>query len=153
LQRALEFADPALVSFREDFLPRLAALTNSSTGLAAEVNSFVEEAGKDAPVRRERLRQVLRIALEFFRAALRQMETEEPPSDKSLAESVTQLLSSDFLRADTLASCIERCLDGEAQVDANANQATLIECWIDDLAKWLESEAPGRRPSKSVARA
>jgi hypothetical protein len=32
------------------------------------------------------------------------------------------------------AACLERCLDARAHVDANANQATVLECWLDDLA-------------------
>ena len=28
---------------------------------------------------------------------------------------------------------LERCLEAMVQLDANANQATLIECWLDDL--------------------
>lgn len=152
LQRALEFADPALTVFREDFLPRLAALTNNSIGLAAEVNSFVDEAGKDAPVRRARLRQVLCVALDFFRAALRRLDAGSLPVDGPLAAAIDQFLSSSSVNPEALASCLERCLEGEAQVDANANQATLIECWIDDLAKLLESEPPRPRQARLVSR-
>ncbi len=28
---------------------------------------------------------------------------------------------------------VDRCLEALVQIDANANLATLIECWIDDL--------------------
>ena len=34
----------------------------------------------------------------------------------------------------TAAVCLDRCLDAAEQIDRNANQATLIECWLDDLA-------------------
>jgi hypothetical protein len=29
---------------------------------------------------------------------------------------------------------LSRCLEAAEQVDRNANQTTLIECWLDDLA-------------------
>ena len=32
------------------------------------------------------------------------------------------------------AACLERCLEALGQIDRNANQATLIEAWLDDLA-------------------
>jgi hypothetical protein len=31
--------------------------------------------------------------------------------------------------------CLEACLDATAAVDANANQATLVECWLDELGQ------------------
>jgi hypothetical protein len=34
-----------------------------------------------------------------------------------------------------VAVCLDRCLDAAEQIDRNANQATLIECWLDDLAQ------------------
>ena len=37
--------------------------------------------------------------------------------------------------AEAAIRCLERCLDARAQVEANANQATLIECWLDDLGR------------------
>jgi hypothetical protein len=34
---------------------------------------------------------------------------------------------------ESLVACAERCLLARQQVAANANQATLIEAWLDDL--------------------
>jgi len=31
--------------------------------------------------------------------------------------------------------CLEACLDTVAAIDANANQATLVECWLDELGQ------------------
>jgi hypothetical protein len=36
--------------------------------------------------------------------------------------------------AEATATRLERCLAAAAQIDRNANQSTLIECWLDDLA-------------------
>jgi hypothetical protein len=35
----------------------------------------------------------------------------------------------------TTALRLDRCLDAAAQIDRNANQSTLVECWLDDLAR------------------
>ncbi|MGI9428646.1 MAG: hypothetical protein ACR2NM_08310, partial [Bythopirellula sp.] len=35
---------------------------------------------------------------------------------------------------DCLLAVLDRCLEAELQLDRNANQATLLECWLDDLA-------------------
>jgi len=36
---------------------------------------------------------------------------------------------------DAAAASLDRCLDAEYQISRNANQTTLIECWLDDLAR------------------
>ena len=46
-------------------------------------------------------------------------------------------LSEPELSAETLADCVERCQQARIQVDSNANQSTLIECWIDDLSQLM----------------
>jgi hypothetical protein len=34
---------------------------------------------------------------------------------------------------DAPASCLDFCLDAYGHIDANANQATLIEWWLDEV--------------------
>jgi hypothetical protein len=36
---------------------------------------------------------------------------------------------------ETAANCVELCLDAAAHIDANANQATLIEWWLDEVGQ------------------
>ena len=59
LSRAVELADEELWAFRDQFLAQLARVDQSSVALAREVNEFVDSAGKDAPSRRRRLRQII----------------------------------------------------------------------------------------------
>jgi hypothetical protein len=87
--------------------------------LAREVNEFVDAAGKDAPSRRRRLRQIIRLAIDFHRQQLRAAtETAAEPDQWQ-----------------RLASLVERSLEGLAQVDRNAHQAALIDCWLDELGQ------------------
>ncbi|HEX4143932.1 MAG TPA: DNA polymerase III subunit [Pirellulales bacterium] len=117
LSRAVELADEELWAFRDQFLNQLARVDRTSVALAREVNEFVEAAGKDAPTRRRRLRQIIRLAIDFHREQLRATAGSEPE------------------QLERLASLVERSLEGLAQVDRNAHQAALIDCWLDELGQ------------------
>ena len=72
LSRAVELADEELWAFRDHFLAQLARRRSKrSVALAREVGEFVDSAGKDAPSRRRRLRQIIRLAIDFHREQLR----------------------------------------------------------------------------------
>lgn len=139
LQRAKQFLDPELFDFRGEFVGRLAQLPDKGVSLATDIGKFVEDAGKDAPVRRERLKLVIMIAVEFYRELIRRMSDRPSATDSGLLNAVQTASNARCVDVEAIAACVERCLDAQAQVDANANQATLIECWIDDLARFSES--------------
>jgi len=44
------------------------------------------------------------------------------------------------------AARLDRCLSAAAEIDRNANQATLIECWADDLAVGRGEDSTGNAP-------
>ncbi len=134
IQRAIELADPALWSFRNTLFERLAQATLDSVRLAQSVASFVDEAGKEAPARRARLRQVVAFAAEFYRQLLHAQCGTALSDDKELQTHVAQAVERGANNRDATAGRLDRCLDAAAQIDRNANQATLIECWMDDLA-------------------
>ena len=136
MERAVQFAEPELAEFRQELMTRLGKLFERSTGFAADVGAFVDAAGKDAPIRRERLKLVLGIAADYYRWLLHARTGHEVHGDEVLARVLQQ--SPVARDADAVAACVERCLDAQQQVDANANQATLIECWIDDLANLMQ---------------
>jgi hypothetical protein len=94
---------------------------------------FVEEAGREASPRRERLRLVVQMAAEFYRRLLRAVSGDTPCDDAELRDAVAVVLRGgtvDDLRA---AALLDRTLEAAEQVDRNANQSTLVECWLDDL--------------------
>lgn len=135
LSRALELANPDLEEAQRALLQELAPREFGSIALAETVNSFVNAAGKEAPPRRARLRSVVRGAADFYRDLMREA-AEGAPKTKGTDDSLVAK-SSEHWQGDTLtaADCLERCLSALAQIDANANLATLIFCWIDDLAE------------------
>jgi len=115
LQRAMELADAELWSFRDALFGRLSEPQLKSVELAQTISALVDRAGKEAAIRRARLRQVVEFAAEFYRRKLR-----ENCDDPTVCEQASARL--------------ERCLDAAAQIDRNANQTTLIETWLEDLA-------------------
>ncbi|MBC8356699.1 MAG: DNA polymerase III subunit [Planctomycetes bacterium] len=139
LQQAKQFLDSELCEFRDEFLARLGQLPEKTVALATDVGVFVDAAGKDAPVRRERLKLVIMIAVDFYRELVRQASGVASASDVTVSTSVETTIRHRSVDVEATACCVERCLDAQAQVDANANQATLIECWIDDLARLCEA--------------
>lgn len=114
LEAAIELADPALWEFRERLFTQLNQPRLESVRTATMVSKFVDEAGREAPLRRARLRHVIGFAIEFYRARLIE-------------------LCNDPDAAERVAVRLERSLDALAQIARNANQTTMIECWVDDL--------------------
>jgi DNA polymerase III subunit delta' len=135
LQRALELSDPELWTFRNTLLAALAEPSLKSVALAQTVAAFVDQAGKEASARRARLRQVVTFAAEFYRQLLHAECGVSLTADSELRQHVDRAMAANRSSNGVSAARLERCLDAAAQIDRNANQSTLIECWADDLAK------------------
>jgi DNA polymerase-3 subunit delta' len=135
LQRALELADPELWSFRNTLFERLAEPSLRSVELAKAVAAFVDEAGKEASARRARLRQVVAFAAEFYRQLLHAQCGVSVSEDTELQSHVGRAVERGLGDGELSAARLDRCLDAAAQIDRNANQSTLIECWLDDLSR------------------
>jgi DNA polymerase III subunit delta' len=110
--RAIELANPDLESFREQLLAQLA--NPSPVRMARVVQAFVDDAGKEATQKRDRLRIVIGFAIAYYR---------------------------ELLRGDGAAAGLERavgaldgCLSALEHVDRNANLAMAIQQWSDELA-------------------
>ena len=132
-ERAIELADPDLWAFRETLLGSLAAASLDPLRLARAISAFVDEAGREAPRRRARLRLVANFAAGFYRGWLQFRHGVEASQDATLARFAKKAQDGLPLGDTILAECADRCLDVLEQIDRNANQATLIEAWMDDL--------------------
>ncbi len=141
--RAVELADADLWNCRRELLEHLSAESLDSVALAPRIAAFVDAAGKEAPARRSRFRQIVGFAADFYRRMLYERSDAPSLSDPELRGP----LQSSALRpsrgagrkdsagdAMSAAACLQRCLEALEQIDRNANQATLIEAWLDDLA-------------------
>jgi DNA polymerase III subunit delta' len=113
VERARQMADPALGEFRELLLRELRAPNIDSVRLMRSVQSFVDEAGKEASQRRDRLRIVTDFAILHFRTLLHESST-------AVSEPATQ--------------AIDASLESLEQIDRNANLAMVIQHWCEQLA-------------------
>jgi DNA polymerase-3 subunit delta' len=94
--------------------------------LAKDAEALLAAAGKEADQRRQRLRQLLLATADRFRDELRRRVSATGRGVDAPA---------DFDELDALVEVVQRCLDAEDELDRNANQNTLVECWLDDLAR------------------
>ncbi|HEV2973026.1 MAG TPA: DNA polymerase III subunit delta' [Pirellulales bacterium] len=133
LEQAVELADAALWSFRGDLLGSLARWPVEGYRTAQSVNDFINEAGKDAAPRRARSRLLIGFGLDFFRALVRRLHGHAAVEHAELAELVEQAIRNGWNESAAVAA-LERSLDALSHVDRNANQATMVESWFDDLA-------------------
>ncbi len=135
VSRAIELADAELEEARRSLLEQLCLSDFDSVALAKTLTSFVDAAGKDSPSRRVRLRQTVQDAADFYRELMRQA-TDTGPSGDALTDQLVAAARRHWKDdATAAADCLDRCLDALTQVNANANLATLIPTWIDDLAQ------------------
>ncbi len=145
LQRAVELADPALWEFRDRLYQALAGPLVDSVQLARELAAYVEQAGREAALRRRRLRQVLGMGAEFYRALLGRLAGLPSGSDVDLGRVVEQALANGQTDTECVAASLDRTLETTDQVDRNANQSTLIESWADGLAENVRRLTLARR--------
>jgi len=136
VERAAQWCDESLVEFRGALLGVLSQREFDHGESAKLVSQFVEAAGKETAAKRARLRLVVTLAEEFYREAMlaltRRSAHGASTPDPQLADALKTALR--WLPGDDSASaCLDLCLDAYAHIDANANQATLIDWWLDEL--------------------
>jgi DNA polymerase-3 subunit delta' len=134
LERALELANEELWGFRRQLLAALAKPSLESVTLAKPLLAFIDEAGKDAAPRRRRAKQIIGFAAEFYRQLLRSQAGLSLQGDDELLRAVGQATQQLTFELEAISNRAERCLEAIEHVERNANQATLVEGWLDDLA-------------------
>ena len=128
MARAMQLIDEEILQFRNEFLADLAAGKLLPHELAKIVATFVDAAGKEAPSRRARMKLLMDFASQYYIDLSRRLcgVTNRGNSTTSSAEQWSSGIES-------ATRCADRCVLAIEQVDANANQSTLLECWLDDL--------------------
>ncbi|HEV3344405.1 MAG TPA: DNA polymerase III subunit delta' [Pirellulales bacterium] len=137
---ARELADPELWKFRGELLAGLSQPPFDAVRLAKAVFAFVDEAGKEASLRRARARQIVNFAADFYRQLMRRLAGAPQTGDPELTALVERAAENWAAQVgtdgdETAAACVDRCLEALAHIDRNANQAIWIDCWVDDLAR------------------
>jgi DNA polymerase-3 subunit delta' len=112
LASARDFADGQLWPLRDRFAAAWGAGDFDPAPLAPAFDKYIAAGGKEADARRQRFRLLLAAVGQTLRDDLRDAGASP---DAALA-------------------ALDRTLEAEEQLDSNANLATLLECWLDDLA-------------------
>jgi DNA polymerase-3 subunit delta' len=154
LERARQFVGSDALEHRERLWRVLATTPCDRRELVRMVTEFTDEAGKEMAAKRIRLREIAETAIEFYRELLRQLVASEIGGGNSVSpepgcspanpvrEFAGQIRDQWRGNSESIASCIDRCLDALWQIDANANVPTLTEAWLADLAQVHRTRQP-----------
>lgn len=127
LDQAKELVDDAIDEIRSQLNQALAAKHVDAVALASQLNEFVEKAGKEASVRRRRLRLLFNLSIDFFREKLKKLE--KPAKDDGKAG----LQERHQNEASLTSKRLERTLDALEQIDRNANLPYVIDAWCSNI--------------------
>ena len=122
VSRARELADPELWAFRTTLVDRIARPGWDVASAEKAIIDFVQAAGTEAALRRDRLRTVIGFVLEYYRALLKQAANNDVQLDPSSAA------------PGSLLPALDSCLAATEQVDRNANQSLVISHWLANIA-------------------
>ncbi|QEG34858.1 DNA polymerase III subunit [Bythopirellula goksoeyrii] len=115
-------AEMGLEEFQERFHRQFSIESLDGSRLASMITEFVTDAGSEAESRRQRLRAVFGTAIQALGDHMRANVADAANDPDQVAR---------------VLAALDRCQQAEVQLDRNANQSTLIECWIDDLDQIL----------------
>ncbi len=141
--RAMDLADPTLGQFRASFLQALAARPLRNVPLSKQVADFVDAAGKEASLRRTRLRWLMGLAAEFYRELARGLSGATPGGDAMLQQAAKLALNKPGWDLDSVLRAADLSLDAPGYVDRNANQALVIDAWLEQLSTTITPAAVG----------
>ena len=130
LTRAAEMVAPELWQFRGELNQMLDVEDWDSLELAKMIVRFVEEAGSGAPERRQRLKQVVDMAIDFYRNLMH--VTNGAPSCDATPSKIATNWKDDPERG---VRCLNRCIEAVSHVNSNANVTNVIDAWIDGLSQ------------------
>jgi DNA polymerase III subunit delta' len=140
LYLAQRLSEEGAMEFRGEFFAQLATLDPTDNEFYDTVSSFVDNAGKDASAKRDRMRVIAELGTQFFRQVMLGLGCADSPCDATMEKHVASCLSRWCGDIETAVRCIERCVDVRGDIAANANQALLIECWLSDLGRIMRGE-------------
>ena len=124
LERAREIVEPALWQFRDQLLDDLSSARPNPVRLAKAIQTFVDEAGKEASQRRDRLRTIVAFAEEFYRGLMRAEVHSVVRGDESLQGSLAKAQQN--LPPGRATAALDACLHAVEHVDRNANLGLVI---------------------------
>jgi len=136
LDHAKLFGDGALDEIRDHLFKEIALGVPHSVGFALKLNEFVEAAGKEAILRRQRLRLVLQITLDFYQNVERLLWGFDPgklPNREMLPyfQKTVNTYQDDSTRVIRGSECTLTALE---QIDRNVQISYIIDRWLQELS-------------------
>ncbi len=140
VQQAMLMKDDELVKFRAAWLAQLASLDPGQEQFAKAITTIVDAAGSDAAVKRDRLRLVCDVAVDFYRNVLwyiAGLEGATEPDLQQAAQRAAAQLGGDNV---AISRCLSRCVDAYQEISANVNTTLWIDCLLSDLGRLSRGE-------------
>jgi len=154
ISEAKRNCQPELKEFRGWLSGQLSNPRIPMSEVAKACGQIVDAAGKEARVKRDRMKQVFLLAADFYRSAvLQSIATETGSSGPSTLHQVTTLQHATTLQHSAPGSvpqthrlgdnrslsgainCWQACLKAIDHVDRNANQTALLQAWVAEIAQ------------------
>lgn len=149
VQAALDLFGEGILEFRGQLLEQLSTRNLTTRDFPKVLSSFIDQAGKDAASRRRRTIMVSHWAAEFYRhlamVACRAdlvLDDLDESSDEELLNAAVRCADHWEGSPESIAVAVDRCLEVESQVLANAHSATLVESWLVDLDQIARGHSP-----------
>ena len=131
---ARDLSDPALWDFRLKLIKALTSLPMDSAALSKAWMEFVEEAGKESAAQRHRASVCVGLLLGFLQDALRFSAGITAP-DADAGEQKALSILTQRLDPERLLALMDRCLDGEFQLDRRVQLVLVLEALTDSLGR------------------
>jgi DNA polymerase III subunit delta' len=132
--QALALDDEELWNFRKTLLAALIAEKVDAFALALAWNQFVEEAGKDAGVKRRRASLVIRLLIGMLQDALRLSQglsaLVADPSETSNLKSLAERLG-----PEKLIQWADRAMEADIQIDRKVQLELIVEAFADFMGR------------------
>ena len=141
VSRARGLANADLSRFRRTLIDEIADLRGfNPSALAQKFGAFIEEAGKENVVKRERARLLTGELAQFFRGVLWSTAGLQPPSQDT-ADHKAALDLAQALPPEDVFLLAERCLDADYQIQRNAYMPLILESFLHDLGKLINRKS------------
>jgi DNA polymerase-3 subunit delta' len=140
VRRALGLADGEIARFRRGVIDEIASgWLRDPGGLAAGLEAFAKEAGKESAAHRERARLLVGELAGFFRAVLWQTAGLEPAAADEADRKAARALGAKLDPEDVYVLA-ERCLDADYQIGRKAYLPLVLESLTHDLGDVLDGK-------------
>lgn len=138
MERAKLLLADGVIEFRRDLLASLSTLPLQTLACGRLVSQFVDAAGKEAPAKRARMKQVLEMAMQLYSNLLHAAATSTAPEiddrDHDMSTAVAKLYRVLGAYPERIADLVDLAIDAQQHVDGNVNLAGLAEWWTGEIS-------------------